>query len=125
MNTTPQAELTTTETSSKYALMLARLALAIAVLTLVGIGYQINGMRQEDARAAQTWSEINARAARPATRHTSVNADGISEFTLCTGSGWCTTDRVPPDEPTVLQQSNKGSALSVFDEAAVREQLKR
>lgn len=100
--------------------------IATVVVLVVGVIGNLVFFRQiaqEDANAAMRLAEINAKANAPAKRYSFVDSDGITRHTLCSGGGWCVTDRVPPDDFTKAASVNKSSGIPVIDVAFIAQVL--
>jgi len=74
----------------------ASLSLATVALLAVGVGGGLIYQHRVSAEHAAVLSRQAESDSRPATRSVRVDENGIERHTLCSGGGWCVTDRVPP-----------------------------
>jgi hypothetical protein len=64
---------------------------------------------------------MNAKANAPAIRYSHVDDKGVTQHTLCSGGGWCVTDRVPPEDFTQASSQKQPSAVPVIDVAFMQQ----
>ena len=107
------------EESNRPANWLLHVCIAASVVA-VGAGLMFQRQVALDHVAALgRMAEISAMAKRPATRSTYFDAEGVAQHTLCTGSGWCITDRVPPEAPEKWASKSAGGGVAVVNIEAI------
>lgn len=91
-------------------------AVALAIVGVGGLSYAWRVASEHETVVAR---EAAINALQP-TRSTRVDENGVTRYTLCSGGGWCVTDRVPPiDWNTPENKAARSTIGPVIDVAAI------
>lgn len=98
-----------------------QITLVVLAVGIVGNLVFYRQIAQENADAALRRAQMNAKANAPAIRYSHVDDRGVTQHTLCSGGGWCVTDRVPPEDFTQASSQKRSGTMPVIDGALMQQ----